>query len=391
MQTGDIAERKAFYPSGRPLPEAEHGFYTSSFAEAKEIPQWMAYRRTPGREVKKFHRDGTPVSLLTAMLGRFHADPLLSMSPDGSAYDGSGYDTGHLCPAESMEFDRQALADSFLTSNAMPQTPALNRGPWRTLEAQEGELAKSGATLNIVCGPVFLTDPPRRLASGVAIPDMCFKVVAEPSTKRLASYIMPNTEHPESSLETHYVSIAKVAHLTSLNFPAFAGFADDPRLLDPKPKLFRLDSDNSIQIEDLLNGEYVLLKDYLWNPADADYPDARIRIPAGFTTDFGSIPKLAQNIYPPIGTFRDPDFLGHDWIYATQYFEWLGVAYKVLSSDACRAECDWRLLCSLQASGDSWASRNTIWSAVKVGGGSVWSAHTTESIGAARALLKGAP
>ena len=68
MQTGDIAERKAFYPSGRPLPEAEHGFYTSSFAEAKEIPQWMAYRRTPGREVKKFQRDGTPVSLLTAML-----------------------------------------------------------------------------------------------------------------------------------------------------------------------------------------------------------------------------------------------------------------------------------------------------------------------------------
>jgi hypothetical protein len=174
-----------------------------------------------------------------------------------------------------------------------------------------------------------------------------------------------------------------------LIFPALSGYKDDPGLLYPQPELLKLDLGcNTLQIENLCNGQYVLLAPYVWNPHDKAFPKARLRFKPGFSTDFGSTPRGTWNLFPPIGTFRDPDFLGHDGLYATQYFEW-DHAYKIIrDTKACRAECDWRLLEALEADGDTWVSRNTIWSAVKVGGGSVWATHTPEGVAAARTLVE---
>jgi len=374
-----------FSPAGCSTAVTERGFYDVAFNRQMQNPDWTIHRLTPGRALKKFNRDGTPIEKLALLL------PFKRDAETGSAlpveYAASGYDMGHMVPCEAMQFDLTALRESFLTSNICPQSPGLNRGPWKALESHCFEAARSGRELVIITGPYWASSKPAKLASGVSIPDAFWKVVIEPSTERMACYIMANAEHVEANIGLHYVPLYRVAHLTQFGFPALATFKDDPQLLDAKPQLLKLDIGNSLQVEDLTTGEYVLLAPFLYNPCDARFPKARIRIKPGFVTDFGST-GAARGIYPSIGTFRDQSFVGHDGMYASNYFQWLE-AYKLIAdSSACRAECDWRLLESLQAAGDTWFNRNAIWSAVKLGGGSVWDKHTPESIAAARTLIE---
>ena len=49
-------------------------------------------------------------------------------------YRGSGYDRGHLAPAEDFEWSAEAMSDSFFMSNMSPQDPSFNRGIWKRLE-----------------------------------------------------------------------------------------------------------------------------------------------------------------------------------------------------------------------------------------------------------------
>jgi DNA/RNA endonuclease G (NUC1) len=53
-------------------------------------------------------------------------------SLSASAFIRSGYHRGHLVPVA----DAPGSADTFLTSNAVPQDPTLNLGRWRALENQ---------------------------------------------------------------------------------------------------------------------------------------------------------------------------------------------------------------------------------------------------------------
>ena len=149
---------------------------------------------------------------------------------------------------------------------------------------------------------------------------------------------------------------------------------------------------NSILIRDNLNGTYVTQEDLVFHIQDDDFPNALIVIPKGFTTDFGSIPQPFRCIIEGIGTDRDLVYLLHDWVYATEYFAWSGVTYKeIQQARPNREECDELLLMGCKAVGDSWLIRNTIWVAVRFGGGFVWSDHTIESVAGNRALLAPRP
>ena len=49
-------------------------------------------------------------------------------------YYKSGYDKGHLAPAADFSYSKELMSESFYMSNMSPQTPGLNRGPWKFLE-----------------------------------------------------------------------------------------------------------------------------------------------------------------------------------------------------------------------------------------------------------------
>lgn len=98
----------------------------------------------------------------------------------------------------------------------------------------------------------------------------------------------------------------------------------------------------------------------LWiveKPFFAQYGKTQIIIPPGWQTDYGSVPKVCWNVIEPIGQLSTPYIL-HDWLYCTEMFK--------------RNICDWIFLLAMQDAGASWLKRNTIYSAVRSCGGSVW-------------------
>ena len=54
---------------------------------------------------------------------------------DDDDYRESGYDRGHLCNSEDRTSSVALNEETFLMSNMLPQTPELNRGPFKFLEA----------------------------------------------------------------------------------------------------------------------------------------------------------------------------------------------------------------------------------------------------------------
>lgn len=89
-----------------------------------------------------------------------------------------------------------------------------------------------------------------------------------------------------------------------------------------------------------------------------------IRVPAGFATDFASIPQLFWNILPPWGKYGKAAVL-HDWNYKRQEFS--------------RAFCDAILDESMEALGVSKLTRKVIWWGVRIGGWYAWAGHTREN------------
>ncbi len=64
-----------------------------------------------------------------------------------AAFTSSGFDRGHLASAADLPESK----DVFLTSNAVPQNRALNRGEWRRLENQ---IRRERAT-HVITGAVY--------------------------------------------------------------------------------------------------------------------------------------------------------------------------------------------------------------------------------------------
>lgn len=85
-------------------------------------------------------------------------------------YARSGYDKGHLAPAQDFAFSRSAMLATFDYINALPQTPALNRGAWKRLETKVRKWSQAD-TLQIECGGLDF-DSTRHM-----IPKYFYKVV----------------------------------------------------------------------------------------------------------------------------------------------------------------------------------------------------------------------
>lgn len=151
----------------------------------------------------------------------FRRDRSLSMPGATVAdYRNSGLSRGHLVPARDMTHDEQALRDSFLLSDAVPQNSAMNRSSWRRLENQVRKLAVDAESVIVITGAIFAERPDRIGAGGVAVPAKLYKVilVCEAGSTRLIAVMMPNEETSERSLESFIVTVAEVESLTGLKF-----------------------------------------------------------------------------------------------------------------------------------------------------------------------------
>ncbi|MEZ4895083.1 MAG: DNA/RNA non-specific endonuclease [Saprospiraceae bacterium] len=201
-----------------------HKALALEYSEAHEQARWVAHIIVP--EVKEgvvFRSNDFRPDPMISTGSAVEADYFLKqMKPDSTwAYDGFGYDRGHLAPSADFRWSEKALSESYLYSNMSPQVAEFNRGKWAELEAliRDYVINHPGVQLYVVTGPVLEENLPviERSINKVAIPKKYFKVALDIQNKRAIGFIMPNVKI-ENPVESFAVPVDVVEEATGLDF-----------------------------------------------------------------------------------------------------------------------------------------------------------------------------
>ena len=185
----------------------KHTYYSFSYIEDHEQPEWVYYKLRP--------------SLVNGSQSRtdnFRPDPNVSTGSATLAdYKGSGYDRGHLCPAGDMKIDKKAMSETFYMSNMSPQEPSFNRGIWKKLEATVRQWAIDEGTIHVATAGVLSTSSGHIGTNNVTIPKYYYKVVYAPDSEKMIAFVLPNKKS-SSTLQSFVVSVDEVEQLTGIDF-----------------------------------------------------------------------------------------------------------------------------------------------------------------------------
>lgn len=189
----------------------QHQYYTMSYSEEHEQPEWVAYEL----KQEQFQKKGV------GRTDNFRPDPKVkTKSAYPSDYKRSGYDRGHLVPAGDMKFDERAMSETFYMSNMSPQIRNFNGGIWRELEETTRDWAKKYKHLYVVSGPVLTVSTIDEIGRNqVSVPRTYYKVLLDltkPETKGIG-FILDNKVN-DKHLSNFAVTINEVEQLTGIDF-----------------------------------------------------------------------------------------------------------------------------------------------------------------------------
>ena len=186
----------------------KHTYYTLSYSEKDEQAEWVFYILTSEMLNGKQKRTND-----------FRQDTLItSISAQPLDYKHSGYDLGHLCPAQDMKLNKTSMSESFLISNMSPQKPSFNRGIWKKLEAKVRKWAITEGRIYVVTGGVLTSNKGKIGVDGVSIPKYFYKIIYDPNGQgKMIALLLPN-EKGRNPLQTYMVSVDSVESVTGIDF-----------------------------------------------------------------------------------------------------------------------------------------------------------------------------
>jgi endonuclease G, mitochondrial len=198
--------------------------YSLSYNAKTRTPNWVSWalkKEDIGRSVRP----------------SFLPDPLL---PTGFAkvtsnvYDGSGFDRGHMCPAQDRSSTQENMDATFVMTNVIPQSPNCNQRAWERLESYCRDLTRDGHVLYICSGPAGTggegkegkEDEIGRGRLTVNVPAKVWKVImvlpdedAMPTKEtRVIAVIMPNDQSVDFDWAKYRTSVHEVEKLTDFKF-----------------------------------------------------------------------------------------------------------------------------------------------------------------------------
>jgi endonuclease G len=149
-------------------------------------------------------------------------------------YSGSGYDRGHMVPSADRFANPRLNEETFMMSNIVPQTGALNQFPWNEFEMYLRSQARRRLDIYQIAG---CYGEARRLKKKITVPTNCWKIAMimprgrTPdnigSRTRIIAVDMPNVEGIENEKWRKYqTTIREIEQRTGLNI-----FADRPQEL----------------------------------------------------------------------------------------------------------------------------------------------------------------
>ncbi|QYO65411.1 DNA/RNA non-specific endonuclease [Leptolyngbya sp. 7M] len=140
-------------------------------------------------------------------------------------YSGSGYDRGHMVPSADRFGNARLNEETFMMTNIVPQTPALNQYPWQKLESHARSLVRRGNDVYQIAG---VYGERERLKRKVTAPTNCWKVIVSvprgrrieelPNRMQIIAVDMPNIEKIENNdWKMYLTSISEIEERTGLD------------------------------------------------------------------------------------------------------------------------------------------------------------------------------
>ena len=203
-----IAQKVDLLPTSTTNEIIYHQYYTLSFSDSNKQAEWVAYLLVKpmisGKSVRK---------------NNFRIDPSVKTgSATPSDYIKSGYDKGHLCPADDMTFNDTAMSETFYMSNMSPQLPSFNRGIWKSLETLVRSWAFNGDSIYIVTGGILKDNKGVIGANKVAVPKSYYKIVYDiTKPQKMIAFILPN-DVGTKPLQNYTVTVDSVQKVTNIDF-----------------------------------------------------------------------------------------------------------------------------------------------------------------------------
>jgi len=194
--------------------------YALGYSKKYKQSLWVVYRITKAEmNAPRFKRTND-----------FRVDPLIKIGTAVLAdYHKSGYDRGHLAPAATMGYSKQAMSESFYLSNMSPQRPQFNRAIWKKLESQVRVWARLNKEIYVVTGPI-IKQGHKTIGNKVAVPQYYYKVIFDisPPSFKMIAFILEN-RGSNQPLKTFVVTVDEVEKLSGLDF-----FSELPDIIEDK-------------------------------------------------------------------------------------------------------------------------------------------------------------
>jgi len=132
------------------------------------------------------------------------------------------YDRGHNAPDKAIAvcYGQQAVDETYLMSNMLPESPNLNRHVWMQLERKEiDEYARTFGEIWVITGGVFGQNA-KRLPDGVEIPDACYRIIVDEDQgkPRVLAFVIPQNVAPTDDAAKYLTSVDQVERETGLDF-----------------------------------------------------------------------------------------------------------------------------------------------------------------------------
>jgi endonuclease G len=192
--------------------------YVSGYDAGIQDPRWVETR---------FFAVPNPTS--AGRPGEFSPDPRIEPEDQVNTHywTATGYDRGHMAPnwGVSICYGREAQTQTFLLTNVIPQTPALNRGLWETLEKIiSNDYAERFGQVWVICGPIFGSNLGTLKDGKVLIPDACYKIVLrvdQDGSLHTLAFEMPQDlpwVHQQQMLLQYLTSVSKIENDTGIEF-----------------------------------------------------------------------------------------------------------------------------------------------------------------------------
>jgi len=130
----------------------------------------VAYSQTLEQPVEVTFKVECAVPELSRKGRNFKSSPYDIKTSDNADYKNNVWDKGHMAPAASFACNEAQFNQTFYWLNSALQHEALNRGPWKEVEAFERELAKVYDTVRVDI-KVDFPDWCEVLETGATVPD----------------------------------------------------------------------------------------------------------------------------------------------------------------------------------------------------------------------------